>query len=302
MRILVVIPHYYREIGDGSTNKSHRPAARAERARALVRVVTTLHAQLGRGCFALDHWRKIAWQVAPSRRHELEILVCTLGDDHLLGELPQLAGLCAACPVRCEPLMLGFECHKVMAERRDAYDYYLYLEDDVVVADPLFFRKRELFDRAHGPWALLQPHRFELSWRDPVRKLYVDYAINPGLTRRYHDISVEPRLCLPFLDETVLFERTTYPSAGCFLLDREQLRLWCAGPHFLDGDVSYMSPLDSAVTLSVMKTFRTYKAVLDQASFLEVEHASPRWIGAVTQQARLVPRDRPFAALEPPAG
>jgi len=62
---------------------------------------------------------------------------------------------------------------------------------------------------------------------------------------------------------------------------------WVDGPYFLDGDTSYMSPLDSAVTLSVMKTFRVYKPVLDQAWFLEVLHASPRWIGSVTQVAAL---------------
>jgi hypothetical protein len=51
--------------------------------------------------------------------------------------------------------------------------------------------------------------------------------------------------------------------------------------------VSYLSPLDSAVTLSVMKTFRIYKPVLDQAGFLEVLHASPRSIGSVTQIATI---------------
>jgi hypothetical protein len=48
-----------------------------------------------------------------------------------------------------------------------------------------------------------------------------------------------------------------------------------------------MSPLHSAVALSMMKTFRVYKPVLEQAWFLEVLHASPRWIGSVTQIAKL---------------
>jgi hypothetical protein len=76
-------------------------------------------------------------------------------------------------------------------------------------------------------------------------------------------------------------------AAGCFFLSDEQLTMLVDGPYFLDGDVSYLSPLDSAVTLSVMKTFRVYKPVLDQAWFLEVLHASPRWIGSVTQIAEL---------------
>ena len=106
---------------------------------------------------------------------------------------------------------------------------------------------------------------------------------------------------LPFLDEIVLFERTPYPSSGCFLLNAEQLAIWSESHAFRDGDTSYMSALDSAATLSVMKTFRIYKPVLDQASFLEVMHASPRWIQAVEKQTTLVPRDTPFTpAIERP--
>jgi hypothetical protein len=96
-----------------------------------------------------------------------------------------------------------------------------------------------------------------------------------------------------FLEAAVRFERTPYPSAGCFFLNAQQLAIWADGPHFLDGDVSYLSPLDSAVTLSVMKTFRIYKTVLDHAWFLEVLHASPRWIGTATQITKLVRHPTP---------
>ena len=102
---------------------------------------------------------------------------------------------------------------------------------------------------------------------------------------------------MPFLDHSVAFERTSYPSAGCFFLNDEQLTMFVDGPHFLDGDVSYLSPLDSAVTLSAMKTFRVYKPVLEQAWFLEVLHASPRWIGSVTKIATLEAGPPPAQAL-----
>lgn len=174
-----------------------------------------------------------------------------------------------------------------MRDHKGRYDYYGFVEDDIVLVDPLFLRKRRLFDRAFGPQALLQPNRYEASPVGPVHKLYVDYRIAPRVTERYQNIKDTPRLELPFLDDTIGFERTPYPSAGCFFLNGEQLGIWAGGPHFLDGDTSYMSALDSAVTLSVMKTFRIYKPVLDQAWFLEVLHASPRWIGSVTEIATL---------------
>jgi hypothetical protein len=186
-----------------------------------------------------------------------------------------------------DPVMLGFECHKLMREMQGRYDYYGYVEDDIVIVDPLFLRKRRLFDRQFGPQALLQPNRYEASPIGPVTKLYVDYRLAPHVTARYQDITEAPRLELPFLDDTIAFERTSYPSAGCFFLSGDQLAAFVDGPHCLDGDVSYLSPLDSAVTLSVMKTFRVYKPALEQAWFLEVLHASPRWIGSVTKIATL---------------
>lgn len=54
-------------------------------------------------------------------------------------------------------------------------------------------------------------------------------------------------------------------------------------------------PLDSAATLSITKTFRVYKTILDQASFLEALHAWPRWIPSVTQIARLAARQEPLS-------
>lgn len=234
--------------------------------------------------------------MAPSARHDIDVVICTVGASHLLDKLPALQPLYRHHDAAIDPMMLGFECHKLLGEARGRYDYYAYLEDDIVLTDPLFFRKRRLFDSLFAPEALLQPNRYEARPDGPVQKLYVDYHIRPGLTAPYQDVTDSPQLHLPFLDETVVCERTSYPSAGCFFLDAEQLAMWAEGPHFLDGDVSYMSPLDSAATLSIMKTFRVYKPVLDQASFLEVLHASPRWITSVIPDIELKARAEPFAA------
>jgi hypothetical protein len=225
----------------------------------------------------------------------LDVVVCTTGDAHLLDAAPSLATLYRHYRSTVEPQKLGFECHRLLRDARGRYDYYAYVEDDIVITDPLFFRKRRLFDQAFGPAALLQPNRYEVRSDGPVHKLYVDYRIRPQLTAAHQRLEEEPTLALPFLDDTIRFERTPYPSAGCFFLNDEQLRQWVDGPAFLDGDVSYLSPLDSAATLSVMKSFRIYKPVLDQAWFLEVLHASPRWIASVTEQTTLIPSDSPLS-------
>ena len=43
MRLLVVIPHFFRAIDPQATNRSHRGDARDERLRALIATVAALH-------------------------------------------------------------------------------------------------------------------------------------------------------------------------------------------------------------------------------------------------------------------
>jgi hypothetical protein len=287
MRILIVMPHFFRGTVEGATNRSTQVGAEAERLCALVATISSLHQALGGSTYGLDHGQRTAWRMMPEEPHSLDVVVVTTGTSHLLGELAPLQRMFRHHGTAADPVMLGFECHKLMREALGRYDYYGYVEDDIVILDPLLLRKRRLFDRQFGPQALLQPNRYEASPIGPVTKLYVDYRLAPHVTARYQDITEAPRLELPFLDDTIAFERTSYPSAGCFFLNDEQLWIPAASPHFLDGDVSYLSPLDSAATLSVMETFRIYEAVLDQAWFFEVLHASPRWIGSVTKIATL---------------
>src|SRR5262249_29458320 len=61
------------------------------------------------------------------------------------------------------PGMLPFEAQRIMRERAGAYDIYGYLEDDLIVDDPLFFAKIEWFAHEFGPRAMLVPLRFEMA-------------------------------------------------------------------------------------------------------------------------------------------
>lgn len=288
IRILFAIPHFFDSQGADTTNRSRLGSARKERLQAAMATICGIHQVFGSSTYGLDHGEAKALPMARTDPHEVDVVVCTTNDKHLVNELIEIGDLFYHHKTEAEPLLLGFECHKLLRDSRGRYDYYCYVEDDIVFTDPLFFRKREMFDRLFPAVALLQPNRYEIAPTRPVMKLYVDYRLNRRVTAPYQNVDEEPSISMPFLGDTMLFERTTYPSAGCFFVNTEQLDLWVKSPNFLDGDVSYMSPLDSAVTLSIMKTFRVYKPVLEQAWFLEVLHASPRWIGSVTQIATVV--------------
>jgi hypothetical protein len=108
------------------------------------------------------------------------------------------------------------------------------------------------------------------------------------MTAAYQDPGDSPPLAMDFAGRPIRFERTTYPAAGCFFLSAPQLDYWIADPRFGDTDSSFLSPLDSAATLSVMRRFRTYKPAPANAWFLEVLHGSPRWIPSVARDVPLV--------------
>jgi len=275
VRIFITIPHFFREASVGATNNSERIGLGPERFRALVATVSSLHQHFGNGICGLDHQHLMARPAAPQGTCVLDVVICTTGMHHLLDNRPRLKPLFQHHSTNVEPLMLGFECHRLLREAQGKYDYYGYVEDDIIVYDPLFFSKRRQFDRLFGPDALLQPNRCELSVIGPIYKMYVDYHVHRNVSAPYQNIDEQPMLEMSYGDETVRFERPSYPSAGCFFLNAQQLDQWVKSRNFLDGDTSYLgNPLDSAATLSIMKTFRIYKAVLSNASFLEVVHTS----------------------------
>lgn len=284
MKILFSIPHYFRPLAARTTNKSHRKGAKKERIQALAQTVYSIYRLFGKQVFALDHYRKKAWNCPPTGNYEIDVTVCTTGSFHLLENLPFLKPLVEQHNSTADPLFLGYECHKLFAKRQDDYDYFCYVEDDIILTDPLMFKKLALFSEAFREEALLQPNRYEIAINGPAHKLYCDYHVQPEITVNYQNVKETPELFMPFLGEKLRFIRTCYPSAGSFYLNQKQMKIFANSSAFLDGDQSYMSPLDSAATLGITKTFSVYKPALSNASFLEVLHASPRWIRIVGQQ------------------
>ncbi|CAN5526498.1 hypothetical protein BH10PSE5_BH10PSE5_04940 [soil metagenome] len=89
----------------------------------------------------------------------------------------------------------------------------------------------------------------------------------------------------PFGRQMVM-RRARNRHSGFFALIRDQLNYWMRRPHWRDGDVSFISPLESAATLGVAKTFSIYKAYGRSAGFLEIEHLDS---GFSSQKMPVVP-------------
>jgi hypothetical protein len=284
MNILFTIPHYFRPLGGKALDgREHGSVALTAQPRiaALTECISAVHLRLGSGRCVLDHAGKRARRIEPNKSDHIDVVVCTAGNHHLLDQIDLPSGWLEHRPTSAEPLLLGYACHAVLRERLGRYDYYCYLEDDIILTDPWLFRKLTWFNRRFGAGKLLQPNRFESGPHPLVRKVYVDGELAARCTALYQDMSVEPELAETLLGERVVFRRTLNPHSGCFFLSASQMEQWSRQPYFLDHATSFIGPLESAASLGIMRTFQVYKPALENGDFLEIRHHGTAYLDMI---------------------
>ena len=274
MRVLLAIVHYFKA-EDGSRHSSTDAHRRDQRAAALRVAIDSWRGNLGATTtLNIEHKR---FERIRGAVDGLDVVVLTNGTDHLLDEEHAKARGVRHVRVQVDnPRMLGFAARQLFADARNAYDLFCFSEDDLRIADAGFVAKIMAFQEAFGWRRLLMPNRFEWNPKGPTLKTWIDGDLRPGATERWRD---------PLPDEEFLrlgattFRRALNPHSGFHAVTATQLAHWMRQPHFSDGDCSFVSPLESAATLGVMKTFPVYKAFGPDAGFLEIEHLDTRFSG-----------------------
>jgi hypothetical protein len=218
------------------------------------------------------------------------VVVCTTKGRHLLEQLPLPEGMYEHVATDAEPTALGYECHAALAERLGTWDYYCYLEDDLILHDPMFFLKQAWFNRNVGNIGMLQPCRYEVTAKGPFHRVYVDGELAPEVTAEYQDVSEAAVVQGRVLGMPVRFGRARNPHAGCFFLTQDQMRHFAGRPYFLDRSAAFVGPLESAATLGVMRTFRVYKPAAPFAPFLEIEHAGTAYASLIGSVVKVGPQ------------
>lgn len=298
MRIFVAIIHHWNPDGSGE-HASLRPDYQP-RLYALQDQLLCLR-RMANHQGVLNHHAKTVDAANQALRHTFTIKVITDGQHHVFPYMDQsyreMIGEEVTHPL--EPKQLGFEAHRVLANNLDGnYDLYVYLEDDLLIHDPLFFHKVKWFQSNASENCVLMPHRYETYWQpvDNADKFYIDGPIAD------HEIKIlipEPPdpIATSLPGGNVTFVSPSNPHSGCFVLTHSQLKYWSEQPWFLDRDSSLISPLESAATLGILKTFKIFKPHFAFASFLELQHwgTSFRSLigGPVSQPASdvIAPRD-----------
>lgn len=275
MRILITIPHFFNPTGNkqyasGQPNPAPRIAALTQSLRNL----HTLYAA------PQEYWYREGEQLHPQPANQtqqitLDIVLCTCRDYHLLDQLTVAPDTYQHEPTDCEPLYLGFECHRVLTERLGAYDLYSYMEDDLILHDSNFFTKLRWFQSNSTPDCVLQPNRFEkFATTAQFKKVYIDFEFqSPTAVAALAADAVE----LEHLGDTIRLTRTTNPHSGTFFLSGEQMQHLSKQDYFMNRDTSYVGPLESAASLGLYRGFKVYKPTPANASFLEIEHYGQIW-------------------------
>lgn len=285
MRILAVIPHYHRFDPTGRHGSSRNSAT--VRASALAACILSLRQTLGGAQGMIDIARRTTRPANQNLAVGLDVLVCTSGDDHVLGQLRLPPGSFRHMPTSAPPRFLGFACHQALLDNLGRYDWYCYLEDDIIVLDPLFMAKQAWFQSLAGADALLMPNRFELAPRGPLAKVYLDGDLHPQATARLRRPGDQAEISDVLMGMRVRFVPALNPHSGCFFATREQMRRMAGLPGYPAPDVSFIGPLESAATLAVMRAMHIYKPAPENAGFLEVEHRARQFASLIGRSIRL---------------
>jgi hypothetical protein len=277
--LLVTIPHFFNPEGSGKHGSTHpNPDARI---RALRTAILNLWQHLGPTSAVLSHAQNKAILAGPEHL-KLSIVVVTTQGKHLVDRLDLPKSLFTHREVEvADPMYLGFECHRILAEEIDQHSWFGFTEDDLVVHDPLLLKKIGWFTDTFGERMVLQPNRYEWGVGGQVGRFYIDGPIQPSMTAPYLDPTAPARVGAPGHGGLLSFSRAANPHSGAFFLRQAQMRRWIEAPWFLDRDPSFAGPLESAATLGLLKTFSVYKTDAGCSDFLQIEHAARWFIGLI---------------------
>lgn len=277
MKALVVIAHYFRP-QKGAIYSSLDENRKDMRRQGLEELLLCWQAHCNET--ALLDCANGNYVISPSLCERLDFAILVNGDAHLLDK-----GLLNRHQARIvnveteDPRFLPFAAQKVIADSRRNYDWFVYSEDDLAVRDALFFQKLAAFQKAFGPNRVLQPHRYELNPAGPRFKTYIDGDLSPSLIQPYLALVKETT---PILKQdtglgTIEYSRALNPHSGMFALSAEQVEYFTSQPHFMHIDCSFVSPLESAATLAIMKSFSMFKTTAPNMGYFDIEHLDRKY-------------------------
>jgi hypothetical protein len=209
---------------------------------------------------------------------DLSILINTVPDQHIIAHLPdyQRHYIQVLETSDCDPMYLGFRVQDEFIKRLDDFDWFLFIEDDIVVHDSSFLEKLERFNQDCGyEDAVLLPNRYEM-WEG--KKTYIDLVISPEIAwNKLSEVEVGE----------IKFAECANPHSALYCLSRSQLQRWVKSGRTWYNQNLMVGPLESAATFCLLECFKLFKPHPANLHFLEVRHHDDKY-------SRLYPGPSPY--------
>jgi len=293
MNVQVFIPHYFLEAQGSHQYGSSRLGSRTARSLALGRCLSALLNLRQRGLdLELNHSRRTVDELpateADANSHtEVGITICKIGDDYLKEVTDIYREQITLLDVELEdPKLLALATRDRLVQSKIETDLAIYLEDDLIIHDPHYFRKMAWFQQKTNHKMCLMPHRYERIDTDREARILVDGPLRPGLIGKFS----QPQRAVAsgkYLGlEEVVFDIAENPHAGTFCVSNAQIQFLRRQTLATEG---FIGPLETAATLTVLQHFSVLKPSRDHRNFLMVEHGHPSF----KHYTKSFPRRRP---------
>ena len=212
-KILIAIPHYYKKekkslYASSYMNEQKRAKIVSDTIAALLKLfsVRDKYVALGQNVNENNRPQYLFLDANQNLKYHLDICICVHQSMHLLDLLEIPTKYYHKVNVNVSsPRYLGFGCLRLLKMMNNQYDYYCFLEDDIVIHDPLLFKKVSWFESMLGINYLLQPHRYITIESPGYLKFYCDNEIRKVVTKKWIDFEKKPKLQVPFYGEMIDF-------------------------------------------------------------------------------------------------
>lgn len=212
---------------------------------------------------------------------DLTIVISTLPGRHITAYLPEYQINCISVKEEpeCDPMYVEFRIQDEFMEKLDEFDWFLFIEDDIILSDSFILEKLEKFNLKFGDGrSVLFPNRYEM-WESTKR--YIDLTIMNS-DKIWNGISTVEI-------EGVKFAECANPHAALYCLSKHQMKIWSESEREWKNKVfAFGGPLEAAATYSLLECFSLYKPHPSNLHFFEVKHYD-------TKYSQLYPEPSPYA-------
>jgi hypothetical protein len=171
-----------------------------------------------------------------------------------------------------DPTELALAARDFLIEAAPPANLSLYLEDDLVIHDPLYCDKQIWFLTTTNHQAVWMPHRYELTGRAEPSRLFVDGPLRRETIQCLDGPQAEAFQARTWDGNDLRFEPAANPHSGTFAISGVQQQCLRSKPLPRDG---FIGPLETAATYTVLQHFPVFKTTWEQRDALCIEHGHP---------------------------